>query len=48
MLGKGASASNLDPLLVEPACSLTLPKVGPGWADPSPHHLGEQRTALLG
>lgn len=46
MLGKGASASHRDPLLVEPACSLTLLKVEPGWADPSPHDLGEQRTAV--
>lgn len=45
MPGKGASASNLD-LVPRPPCSLTLPKVGPGWADPS--DLGEQRTALLG
>lgn len=43
---KGASASHLDPLLAEPACSLTLLKVEPGWADPSPHDLGEQRTAV--
>lgn len=46
VLGKGASASHRDPLLVEPACSLTLLKVEPGWADPSPHDLGEQRTAV--
>lgn len=46
VLGKGASASHRDPLLVEPACSLTLLKVEPGWADPSSHDLGEQRTAV--
>lgn len=43
---KGASALRLDPLLVERACSLTLLKVEPDWADPSPHDLGEQRTAV--